>query len=287
MQRGVDGMKAIRMRSIDVTTPDGLAISAAEWGNPAGAEIVFIHGFSQCSLAWTRQLADPDLVGEFRMIAYDLRGHGASDKPVEKDKYFPDRAWADELAAVIAAASLQRPVLVGWSYAGRVISDYLRLHGSDRLAGLNFVAAVTRSGGDLLGPGIKDNVSGLLSGDLAVNIAATRAFVRACFSVPPGAEDVETMLAFNMSIPAAVRALVLDRPPNPGDVLESLTLPVLITQGTHDRIVLPAMAQFTASAVPHAQLSLYDGIGHCPFAEDAPRFNRELAAFVRAANRRT
>jgi pimeloyl-ACP methyl ester carboxylesterase len=277
----------MQMRPIDVRTPDGLVISAAEWGNPAGAEIVFIHGFAQCSLSWTRQLADVDLGREFRMIAYDLRGHGASDKPADKDKYAPDRAWADELAAVIAAANLRRPVLVGWSYAGRVISDYLRLHGSARLAGINFVAAVTKSGSELLGPDIKDNISGMLSGDPATNIAATRAFVRACYLVPPNTDEFATLLAFNMSVPASVRAAVLDRPPNPGDVLRSLALPLLITHGTHDRIVLPAMAQFTTSAVPHAQLSLYDGIGHCPFFEDAPRFNRELAAFVRGANRST
>lgn len=43
------------------------------------------------------------------------------------------------------------------------------------------------------------------------------------------------------------------------------------------------MSHFTASAPPNAKRSLYDGVGHAPFFEDAPRFNRELA-FVRAAN---
>ena len=100
------------MRPISVTTPDQLTIAAAEWGNPTGREIVFIHGYSQCSLSWMRQLTDSGLAREFRMIAYDLRGHGASDKPTDKDKYAQDRLWADELAAVIAAARLGRPVLV-------------------------------------------------------------------------------------------------------------------------------------------------------------------------------
>jgi len=272
------------MRPIAVQTPDGLAIAAAEWGNPSGAEIVFIHGFSQCSLSWMRQIDDGDLGREFRMIAYDLRGHGASDKPLDKDKFSPERAWADELAAVMAAAELKRPVLVGWSYGGRVISDYLRLYGGARLAGINFVAAVTKSGGELLGPDMK-NVSGMLSDDLATSIAAVRAFLRACFATPPSPEAFETMVAFNMVIPPKVRAAVLDRPRNPGDVLPNLALPVLVTHGTHDRIVLPAMAQFTASAVPNAKLSLYDGIGHSPFFEDAARFNRELADFVRRASR--
>ena len=37
--------------------------------------------------------------------------------------------------------------------------------------------------------------------------------------------------------------------------------------------------------IPGARLSVYPGIGHAPFYEDAPRFNTELAAFVREANK--
>jgi pimeloyl-ACP methyl ester carboxylesterase len=271
------------MQPIAVSTPDGLTIAAGEWGNPSGPAIVFIHGFSQCSLSWERQLNDDGLAGEFRMIAYDLRGHGGSDKPADKERYAQDRAWGDELAAVIAAARLARPVLVAWSYAGRVITDYVRFHGIDAIAGINFVAAVTKSGNEFLGPDIK-HVGAMQSDDLSTNIAATRAFVRACFAEPPGADELATMLAYNMVVPPRVRALVLSRAQNPGDILPRLTLPVLVTQGTHDRVILPAFGAFTASAVPGAQLSLYDGIGHSPFREDAPRFNDELARFVRAAN---
>ena len=217
------------------------------------------------------------------MIAYDLRGHGASDKPTDKERYSQDRLWADELAAVIAAAGLKRPVLVGWSYGGRVISDYVRLHGIRSIAGINFVAALTKSGGDFLGPDMK-NIAGTQSDDLATNIAATRAFLRSCFARQPSADDFETVLAFNMVSPARVRAAVVSRTPNPGDILAQLKLPVLVAHGSEDRLVLPAFGEFTASAVPNAKLSLYPGIGHSPFWEDAPRFNRELADFVRAAN---
>jgi non-heme chloroperoxidase len=271
------------MRPISITTPDQLTIAAGEWGNPTGREIVFIHGYSQCSLSWLRQLTDSELAREFRMVAYDLRGHGASDKPIEKERYSKDRLWADELAAVIATAGLKRPVLVGWSYGGRVISDYVRFHGSDAIAGINFVSAVTKSGSEFLGPDIR-TTAGTLSDDLATNIAATRAFLRACFAKEPSADDFETMLAFNMVIPAKVRAGIVSRRPNPGDILPQLTLPVLVTHGTLDRIILPILGEFTASAVPNAKLSLYEGIGHLPFWEDAARFNGELATFVRAAN---
>jgi non-heme chloroperoxidase len=112
------------MRSIAVKSPDGTTIAAFEGGNPAGPAILFMHGLMQCHLAWRRQFDDPALAGAFRLVAMDLRGHGASDKPVGKERYRPDKLWADDVAAVIAQLGLRKPVLVGWSYAGRVITDY-------------------------------------------------------------------------------------------------------------------------------------------------------------------
>jgi non-heme chloroperoxidase len=38
-------------KAVSVKTPDGLTISAQDWGNPNGPEILFIHGFSQSSLS--------------------------------------------------------------------------------------------------------------------------------------------------------------------------------------------------------------------------------------------
>jgi non-heme chloroperoxidase len=115
--------EGFKYKPIVVKTPDGLTISAQEWGNPAGAEILFIHGFSQSHLSWMRQV-DSDLAREFRIITYDLRGHGNSDKPLDAAHYRDSKAWGDEVQAVIDAAGLKRPVVVGWSYAGRVISDF-------------------------------------------------------------------------------------------------------------------------------------------------------------------
>jgi len=46
--------EGLKYKPITVKTPDGLTISAQEWGNPAGPEILFIHGFSQSHLSWMR-----------------------------------------------------------------------------------------------------------------------------------------------------------------------------------------------------------------------------------------
>jgi pimeloyl-ACP methyl ester carboxylesterase len=88
-----------------------------------------------------------------------------------------------------------------------------------------------------------------------------------------------------MVVQPRVRVGLMARPANRGDVLEHIRCPVLVTHGVEDRILLVALGKFTASEVPGAKLSLYEGIGHAPFWEDAPRFNRELVEFVRLANK--
>src|ERR1700740_1219235 len=92
-----------RFKAVSVKTPDGLTISAQEWGNPNGPGIIFVHGFSQSSMSWIKQVTDPDLAREFHMVTYDLRGHGNSDKPPEPERYKDSKAWADELQAVMDA----------------------------------------------------------------------------------------------------------------------------------------------------------------------------------------
>jgi pimeloyl-ACP methyl ester carboxylesterase len=273
----------VKYKSLVVQTPDGVSISAQDWGNSAGPEILFIHGFSQASLSWTRQV-NSELAKEFRIITYDLRGHGNSDKPLEPEKYKESKAWADEVKAVIEAGGLKRPVLVGWSYGGRVIADYLKVHGAAGLAGLDYVDAVTKSDPSFFGEGLKVQPQ-MLSDDLATNIAATRQFLHNCFEKQPSQDDFETMLAFNMMVPPKVRANMGGRTLNIDDILLALKLPVLVTQGTADRLILPSAAKYTATTIPGAKLSMYDGIGHAPFWEDTARFNSELAAFVRAANK--
>jgi len=215
-------------------------------------------------------------------VTYDLRGHGNSEKPLDAAKYRDSKAWGDEVQSVIDAAGLRRPVLVGWSYAGRVISDYLATHGAGHLAGINFVDAPIKVDPALIGDNLK-NLPLMASEDLLTNITATRNFLHGCFSKQPTADDYETMLAFNMMVLPKVRAGLSGRPLDATEMMSKLKLPVLVTQGAEDRNARLGAGQYTASVIPGAKLSVYEGIGHSPFYEDAPRFNSELAAFVRAA----
>jgi len=273
------------MRRSEVISPDGLRLAAYEAGNSAGPEILFIHGFSQCAECWEPQFYDPQLSGRFRLTAFDLRGHGASDKPSSPDRYAEDRLFADDVQAVMDALDLKRPVLVGWSYAGRIIGDYLEAYGTARVAGINYVCARTNNRPEFVGPGC-GHFPAMLGADPAAERAATRAFVRACFARQPAPEMLERILDYNMLVPPHIRAAHLGRPPSDGAILATIDVPVLVSQGEEDLLVLKGLGELTASLVPGARLSLYQGVGHSPFAEDTSRFNRELAEFAATAHAR-
>jgi pimeloyl-ACP methyl ester carboxylesterase len=214
------------------------------------------------------------------MVTMDLRGHGASQKPATPEAYSDDALWADDVAAVMEATGLKKPVVVAWSYAGRVITDYVRHRGTSRLPGINLVDASIVSKPEMLGADRKHLVA-MTNDDLVTNIESTTAFLRCCFAVQPSPEDFQAMLAFNMVIPPPVRKLILARTPNDGDILPKIDVPVLVTHGAKDPLILPSMGRYAAEQIPDATLSMYDDAGHAPFFEDARRYNAELLAFVK------
>ena len=271
-------------RAFNVQTPDGVMISAQEWGSPDGLEILLIHGFSQSHLSWSRQFGS-ELAKSFRMITYDIRGHGGSEKPLEAMYYRHHKRWAEELNAVMQVAKLRRPILVGWSYGGRIVVEYLMEYADKSIAGINFVGAFTKVVPEVLGPATPA-VMKMMSENLAENIENTQLFLRLSTAKGLLPDELEMMLAYNMVVPARVRRHLMHRPAPYEATLRKITVPVLVTHGMEDRVALVPMARYTESVVAHAQVSLYEGVGHMPFWEDAPRFNRELGEFVTKANLR-
>lgn len=272
------------MRQSFVTAPDGVRIAVYEGGKPEGPEILFIHGFSQCALCWQELFASGELAERFRLAAFDIRGHGASDKPLERAHYADDQIFAEDISAVMTALGLERPVLVAWSYAGRLVSDYVTAFGTRAIAGINYIGARTNNDPAFSGPGT-NFIGPMIRDDAEAAAAATRAFVADCFGVAQPAALLEAVYEYNMAVPAIVRSHHIRRPPSDGAILSTLDIPVLVTQGSEDRLVLRGLGELTAKLVPGAELSLYEGIGHTPFVEDRPRFERELAAFVTRAVR--
>ena len=189
----------------------GLKLHAREWGNPEGPPLLFIHGWSQSDLCWLNQVRG-DLAGTSRIVTFDLRGHGLSDKPPAPEHYASGQLWADDVAAVIDQAGLEQPILVAWSYGGYIVADYLRAYGDAHIGGINLVGAATilrPPAFDHIGPGLLENAQGMCVPDLFANIAATRRFLRACTSRPLGDDELAAALAWNMVVPSAVR-----RPPS-------------------------------------------------------------------------
>ena len=275
---------APQSKAFKVQTPDGVSIAAQEWGNPGGPEILFIHGFSQSHLSWSRQFGS-ELAKSFRLITYDIRGHGGSDKPLDGVFYRDRNRWAEELKAVMESAKLKKPVLVGWSYGGRIIAEYLMEYSDTDIAGINFVGAFTKVDRETLGPATPA-VLKMASESLAENIENTQSFLTQCTAQPLPPDELQTMLAYNLIVPAQIRGYLLHRPAPYEDALRKITVPVLVSHGVEDRVALVSIARYTRRVIAHAQSSLYEGVGHMPFWEAASRFNRELGEFVTQANQR-
>ncbi len=266
----------------DIRGGGGIILRAREWGCPDGPAILFVHGWSQCEMCWEAQVRSP-LAERFRMVTFDIRGHGMSDKPLDGGSYADERLWADDVAAVIEQTRLDRPVLVAWSYGGFIVADYLRAYGDAEIAGIDLVGAgvlLRPPSFDHIGPGFLDNAVDASAPDLRANIAAIQRFLRSCTAKPLPDELRSAALCWNMAVPAAIRGALIARDIDGTDVYSRLSVPVLVTHGREDKIILPSMAEHLLEHCNTATASWYDGVGHMPFIEANERFNLELAAFV-------
>jgi pimeloyl-ACP methyl ester carboxylesterase len=268
------------MTSHKIAGGGNIPLHVVETGNPKGRPILFIHGFSQCWLAWNRQL-NSDLADDFRLVAMDMRGHGLSDKP--REGYIDSRPWADDVNAVMEALHLDRPILCGWSYGPLVILDYIRHYGEDSIGGIHFVGGITKLGSDeamsVLTPEFLNLVPGFFATDAEESARSLKALLGMCFVQEPSAEDRFLMLGFNLSVPPYVRQALFSRSFDNDDLLPKIRKPVLITQGADDAIVKPAIVDRHKASMVHAQIHMMANAGHAPFWDDAASFNRRLRAF--------
>jgi pimeloyl-ACP methyl ester carboxylesterase len=264
----------------------GQSLSVLSAGDPSAPAILLIHGWSQAALSFTRQLGG--LADRFHVVAPDLRGHGASDKPDAAEAYGQE-AWAGDIAAVIEGMGLDRPVILGWSMGGYVVQDYLTLHGDSAVSGVVLCSTGVTKGSFLpeaakafraADPGT--TAAGMLSEDTAENIAATLGFIRACTNQPMEREDYATAAAFNMLCPPHIRAVSRQRPADYRAVMAALTVPVLVVWGDAERVIHRSQFDEALATMPFAQASVFEGCGHMPFWEAPERFNAELAAFADA-----
>ncbi|MBB6252546.1 alpha/beta fold hydrolase [Nitrospirillum iridis] len=264
-----------------VTVADGLGLAVAEGGKADGRPILFLHGFGQSQRVFHGQFHGP-LAAEFRLLALDLRGHGASGRPDDAAAYGDGPHWGDDVAAVRRALGLQGVVLAGWSYGGAVLADHVAGHGTDGIDGTVFVGAcplLGKAAAPYMGPDARAHFPAILSDDVAAQEVGARALALALGKRDGG--EVESAVADTMSVPLAARRAMMRRRTDHAATLGALDRPALVIHGSADGVVLPAMADWLGRTLPDAVVRLYEGVGHAPFAEDAARFDADLAAFVR------
>jgi non-heme chloroperoxidase len=269
--------------SHEVTGWSGTRVAVRAAGPVDGRPIVLVHGWAQSGAVWERQLAGP-LADEFRLYAPDLRGHGDSEVP--RDGYDRPEAWAGDLRAVLDLAGAPA-LVVGWSYGGLVVTDYLRVHGTAGLAGIALVGAITEIGrghpGGRVGPAMRAALPGGLSEDPAVAEAALTAFVTG-MSAPASARPgwaARELLAGALAVPAFVRAALFARDVDSSAELAAVDVPTLVLHGRHDVVVEPSAGEYAAGLVPGAELTWFERSGHLPFLEERAAFDAAIAAHAR------
>ncbi len=180
-----------------------------------------------------------------RIVTFDIRGHGLSEKPSGPEHYADGRLWADDVAAVIEQTGLERPVLVAWSYGGYIVTDYPpRVRRRRRSAGdrpRRQRAVILRPPTfDHIGPGLLENATGHVRSDLAREHRR-----HPPLPAPPArrsrstSDDWTRRWAGTWSCPPEVRGALIAREIDGSDVLSRITVPVLVTHGREDAIVLP------------------------------------------------
>lgn len=283
--------RAAEMQVGYVDAPDGVPLCVAETGNPDGPAILLIHGFSQTYAVFKRQY-ESDLAKDFRLVAMDVRGHGCSGKPMTEKAYLDSKVWADDIAAVMKAKKLDRPVLFGWSAGGFWIADYVRHYGTGAIAGIVMAGSHAGMIPQPTDPKAVEAMKRMREAnanfppDVEKGIAAGEGFVKV-MSMHPLPEDIrKIMFAGTQMLPAYARRLMSARNMQHEDVVPMLRVPVLFVIGEKD-VAPPAQMEALAKRLPDARVTVVADAGHSTFAEKPELFNAELRAFTLAAQKKS
>jgi len=104
----------------------------------SGRPVVLIHGWPLSGQAWSEQVPVLEQAG-YRVVTYDRRGFGRSDKPARGYTY---DTLTEDLHTLIEALDLQDVTLVGFSMGGGEVARYFTQYGADRLHSVVFASAV-------------------------------------------------------------------------------------------------------------------------------------------------
>jgi pimeloyl-ACP methyl ester carboxylesterase len=284
-------------KTMIVHSADGTRLHTEVFGPAGGYPIVLAHGIT-CSLrVWHEQINE--LSADFRVIAYDHRGHGRSGVPGAKS-YSLDHLAAD-LDAVLAGtlAPGERALVAGHSMGGIAISawaDRFRHRVAERA---DAVALINTTTGDLLDKIQLLPVPGRFK---AARIAAARNMIRSLGGAPlingtqPGSRRFLQMMAVGAgadpaitrflhdlfaATPAAGRGawarVLVDEIGHDGHIdITGLTVPTLVIGSTSDRLLPMCQARKIADAAPNLVELVEMPGGHCAPLEHPEEVNNYL-----------
>jgi pimeloyl-ACP methyl ester carboxylesterase len=236
---------------------------------------------------WEYQVDDLVNAG-FRVIKYDRRGFGKSDKPWDSYDY---DTLADDLKAILEGLDLQKAVLVGFSMGGGEVVRYLKKYGRNRVDKIVLISSVTPY---LLKThdnpeGVDESVFADMMREMKEDrIAFLDDFGKKFFSAGMMNHPVSTplleyyrMLA-SLALPRATQqcAISFSQTDFRND-LEGINVPALIIHGNDDKTVpIEASSERTASSIKYSQFIFYEGAPHGLFYTHRKRLNADLIQFI-------
>jgi 3-oxoadipate enol-lactonase len=242
-----------------------------------GIAVIFIHGFPFSSEMWKEQASA--LAASFRVITYDIRGHGKSDAG---DGQYSIDLFADDLLALIDLTGLEKVVLCGLSMGGYIALRAMEKF-PERIAGL--ILCDTQSKADGNEAKIKRFETIKLVRTEGVEKFAGE-FVKKIFAPSslenkiPGVEMISNIIKSNSVNGICGTLLALAARTDTSESLKNIKVPALIITGKEDKITTPAEAEFMHQQITGSELQLLPGAAHLSNLENQNGFNEALAKFL-------
>jgi pimeloyl-ACP methyl ester carboxylesterase len=252
-----------------------------------GRPVVLIHGWPLSGASWEHQVG-PFAAAGYRVITYDRRGFGRSDKPMTGYTY---DTLTEDLHTLLEALDVSDVTLVGFSMGGGEVARYFSKYGSERLHSVVFASAVppflAHLPGNPEGPleeaeAAKQAAALTADEDSFYDDFTTQFFsVDGVLKVSEGERQKALALAKQASKNAALKCQASFGNTDFRDDLKLVTVPTLVIHGGADGIVpFEGSGKRTHEAIPGSELHVIEGAPHGANVSDAEEFNRVVLAFL-------
>lgn len=264
-------------------TEDNTKLYYEEYGE--GKTVVFVPGWDCSHHHFRRQI--PEFRKNFHVLAYDLRGHGDSDR-TEYGLTLPQ--LAKDLHDLIEFTGVRDVTLVGWSMGVDIIWEYVRHYGEEYLSRLVFIDQSPKMlTDDTWSWGFTGSYSLEASAQFLVDIAtdwnaATEGFVPALFATEGFTNengDFEWALeqARKNTPHVMINLWLAITLADYRDVLDTITIPTLITYGKYSAMYSVEAQQYVHEHIANSTLQEFTG-GHALHIEDYEHFNSVVKEFI-------